>query len=79
MIFSTGEKIPIVTPRRVVDVTGAGDAYKAGFWMVYLETNDMISACKMGATMASFIVENYGAQGFPSNDKLLRRYNQHFR
>lgn len=78
LIYSTGEKIPVVSPQRVVDATGAGDAYKAGFWRVYAETNDIVSACRMGTTVASFIVEKPGAQGFPSNEKLLRRYRKHF-
>lgn len=47
--------------RRVVDVTGAGDAFCGGFLVGFSQTQDPIQAAKMGLVSASFVVEGYGA------------------
>lgn len=54
--------IPSCRPKKVVDTTGAGDAYRAGF---YAGMSKRLSLAKCGAlasSAASFAVENYGAQ-----------------
>ncbi len=62
---------------RVIDVTGAGDAFCGGFMVGLARTHDPIQAAQMGLATASIIVEGYGAlYGLtrPTND-LLQRLN----
>lgn len=46
---------------RVVDVTGAGDAFCGGFLVGLAQTQDPVQAAKMGLVSASFVIEGYGA------------------
>ena len=48
-------------PARVVDVTGAGDAFCGGFAVGLAQTGDPVQAACMGAVSASFVVEGFGA------------------
>lgn len=52
-------RIPIV-PTRVVDVTGAGNAYCGGLLVGYVETGDIITAAMYGAVSSSFAIEQFG-------------------
>ncbi len=71
-------KIPVVKSK-MVDPTGAGDAYRAGFWAGKSKGYDDEISCKLGATNASFVVEKIGAQtGLPIWDALLERYEGFF-
>ncbi|MFO7681884.1 MAG: carbohydrate kinase family protein [Chloroflexota bacterium] len=45
---------------RVVDVTGAGDAFCGGFMVGLARSGDAVSAAQMGLVSASIIVEGYG-------------------
>jgi sugar/nucleoside kinase (ribokinase family) len=51
--------IPI-WPAEVADVTGAGNAYCAGFLFGYAESSDVYAAGLHGAVSASFAVEQFG-------------------
>ncbi len=53
--------IPIC-PTRVVDTTGAGDAYCGGFMARYIQTGDLLQAALAGAVSASFAVEDFGLE-----------------
>ncbi len=46
---------------RVIDVTGAGDAFCGGFMVGLARTADSIQAAQMGLVSASLIIEGYGA------------------
>jgi sugar/nucleoside kinase (ribokinase family) len=46
---------------RVIDVTGAGDAFCGGFLVGLAQSKNPILAAKMGLVSASFVVEGYGA------------------
>ena len=48
-------------PARIVDVTGAGDAYCGGFMVGYQETGDPVLSGCYGAVSASFVLEGFGA------------------
>ena len=54
--------IPIVNADQVVDPTGAGDAYRAGLIKGLVTNQDLPTAARMGATIASFAVEKHGTQ-----------------
>lgn len=49
-------------PSRVVDATGAGDSYCAGFLAGYINTKDLIEAALWGTISASIIVEGVDAR-----------------
>lgn len=58
----TGRTIEIPAfPTKVVDVTGAGDGFAAGFMVGFLETGDLHRAGLRGAVTASLTIEDYGA------------------
>ncbi|MEO5359837.1 MAG: carbohydrate kinase family protein [Nitrospirota bacterium] len=57
--------IPAVTPSKVSDPTGAGDAYRAGLIKgLLLPETSIVHAAKMGAVCASFCVEVHGTQNY---------------
>ncbi|MDD1662908.1 MAG: carbohydrate kinase family protein [Methanomicrobiales archaeon] len=67
-------RIPIV-PVKVVDPTGAGDAYRAGFLAAYHRGHSPLTACRVGATTASFAVERAGCQtNLPNWNQMVARY-----
>lgn len=62
--------------QQVVDCTGAGDAYVAGFMYGVSMNYDFVKCARLGATMSSFIIQELGCvTGSPSLKKLLCRYN----
>lgn len=59
----------------VVDASGAGDAFNAGFIAGRLRKYEVYDAVKLGNAAASFIVEKWGCQtNLPSWDMVLKRY-----
>ena len=44
----------------VVDVTGAGDAFSAGFLVAYLRSGDPLGAARFGCATASLVIEGTG-------------------
>lgn len=71
------KRIPAI-PVKAVDPTGAGDAYKVGFWAGYIKGYDMEKCCKLGSILSSFIVEKLGAQNFPNWNKIEKRYKKYY-
>lgn len=70
--------IPAV-PVRMVDPTGAGDAYRAGFLSAYVRGYDAADCCRIGTVVASFVVEHPGCQThLPGWDGMMDRYMRHF-
>ncbi len=58
------ENIPPAKPSRVVDPTGAGDAYRGGFVAGLMQGKDLLEAALMGSACASFAVETHGTQEY---------------
>ncbi len=49
-------------PRSVEDPTGAGDAYRAGFFAAYERGLDLKTCGRVGSLAATYAVEHYGTQ-----------------
>jgi sugar/nucleoside kinase (ribokinase family) len=59
-----GEKMyhePIVPGNKILDTTGAGDAFASGFLAVYLRGGDLEVAMKSGICNAASVVEHLGS------------------
>ncbi len=71
-------RIPRVAPNRVVDVTGAGDAYRAGFYAGLAHGYDLKRCGILASAVASFVVEAKGTQtNLPTWSKAIRRARRH--
>lgn len=72
-------KIPTARIKRIVDPTGAGDAWRAGF-LAGIERKFNLQVCgQMGSTAASYAIENYGSQEHSFTKKEFeKRYRQNF-
>jgi adenosine kinase len=72
--------IPSIEPLRIVDPTGAGDAFRAGLITGMSYGLELETSAKMGALCATFVLESNGPQGhtFTIND-FLDRYAAVFR
>ncbi|MBI2627385.1 hypothetical protein HYW72_00455 [Candidatus Nomurabacteria bacterium] len=57
-------KIPAVKSRRILDLTGAGDAYRAGLIFGLWKGITLTKACALGAKMASRNIECIGCQKY---------------
>ncbi len=66
-------------PRRVVDPTGAGDAYRAGFIHGFVRTYDVTVCAQIGSISAVYAIETYGSQNhtFTLNE-FHKRYKENF-
>jgi adenosine kinase len=65
--------IPVVKPRKVVDPTGAGDAYRGGLIRGLIQGRSLEDCARMGSTCASFCLESYGTQEYRFS---LAEFNQ---
>jgi adenosine kinase len=73
------EKVPAVPARQVLDPTGAGDAYRAGLLKGLTLNLAWPDAARLGATLASFAVEQQGTQEHRvESQEFWARHTQHF-
>jgi len=56
--------IPAIKPKKVVDPTGAGDAYRAGLIKGLIQGENIEESAKMGGVCSSFAIESYGTQEY---------------
>lgn len=71
------ERIPICSPEKVVDFTGCGDAYLAGFLYGYLNGKSTQECCMFGSVLSSFVIEKRGCcTNFPTEETLQKRYDR---
>lgn len=81
LLVRGGERleIPPVPARRVVDPTGAGDAYRSGFVAGLLRGLDLATCGRMGSVAAVYAVESYGTQAHRfTREEFARRYHEAF-
>lgn len=66
-------------PKNVVDPTGAGDAFRAGFIAGFLRGFDLQVCGQMGSVAAVYTVEKYGTQTHTFTKKdFIKRYKENF-
>lgn len=72
-------KIPIAKPKKIVDPTGAGDAYRAGIMKGLSHQWPLEKTGKVAALAAVYALESYGAQehSYTCAD-FRRRYRENF-
>ena len=77
-VYSAETKVDVgAYPAKVVDTSGAGDAFNAGFITAQLRDYDIYESVKIGNATASFIVEEWGCQtNLPSWSQVLERHDK---
>lgn len=71
--------IPIVPPKKVVEPTGAGDAFRAGLMRGMQLGLPWDIAGRMGALAAAYVLEQMGTQSHRyTRTEFVARYRQHF-
>ncbi len=72
--------IGVCPPQSVDDPTGAGDAYRGGFFVGYEKGFDLKTCGQMGAVAASYAIETYGTQAHKfSKQEFCERYEKAFK
>lgn len=69
-------QVPIVKPKEVLDPTGAGDAYRAGFIYGLLYNKSLEICGYLGALSAVYAVEQYGTQ---NHGYTLKEFEKRFK
>ncbi|MBI4687475.1 MAG: carbohydrate kinase family protein [Nitrospirae bacterium] len=65
---------------KVVDPTGAGDAFRSGLLKGLVTGKDLETSAKLGAVTATYAIEKYGTQEHHyTYDEFLERYRENFR
>ncbi len=81
-LVEAGEKrfqIKPAKPKKVIDPTGAGDAYRAGFLAGYLRGFNLTVCGQMGSVAAVYTVEKYGTVTHHFTQKnFIQRYKENF-
>lgn len=67
------ERIPVIPAEKLVDPTGAGDAYSAGFIVEYLRTKNPRHSALFASCISSFVVEGIGTTTIPTREMVIRR------
>lgn len=66
-------------PTSIIDPTGAGDAYRAGFLAGWTQSKDLKTCGQMGSTAACYAVEKYGTTTHKfSIEEFCQRYKENF-
>lgn len=91
VIITMGERgSVVVTKKEIIEVgicpadsiddpTGAGDAYRAGFFSAYVRGLDFRTCAQVGAVAGSYAVENYGTQNHTFTlEEFKTRYEKTF-
>lgn len=72
-------EVPAAPVEKVVDPTGAGDAYRAGFLAGLVRGAELPVCGRLGSVLAAHAVENYGTQAHRfTRDEFVERYRASF-
>jgi sugar/nucleoside kinase (ribokinase family) len=74
-VVLSGDEVHVIDPEpaaKVIDSTGAGDQYAAGFLYGYTQGRDLATAGRMGSIAAAEIISHYGARPERSLADLVR-------
>lgn len=72
-------KINPAKPKSVLDPTGAGDAFRAGFLHGYLRNLDLQTCGQIGSVAAVYTVETYGTQEHSFTlEEFAKRYQENY-
>ena len=73
------EEIGIVAVDKVLDATGSGDAYMAGFLAGYLEGKSCKECCQQGALLSYFVLQKEGCcTNVPTKEVFEEKYQEIF-
>jgi sugar/nucleoside kinase (ribokinase family) len=64
-VIVSGDEVHVIDAEpgvQVVDTTGAGDAYAAGFLYAYTHGRDLATCGRLGGSMAAEVISHYGAR-----------------
>lgn len=64
-VVASGAEVHVIDAEpgvQVVDTTGAGDAYAAGFLYAYTQGRDLATCGRLGGSMAAEMISHYGAR-----------------
>ena len=71
--------VPAVTPHRIVDPTGVGDAFRGGFLKGLAHGADYTVSARLGSVAATYALEHLGGQSHAYTWPEFRaRYESHF-
>lgn len=71
--------VAAVTPRRIVDPTGVGDAFRGGLMKGLAMGLDYAEAAQIGSVAATYALEHLGGQSHAySFHEFMARYEEHF-
>ncbi len=77
-VITTKDQIIEIAPcpaKSVDDPTGAGDAYRAGFFSAYVDGADLKTCGQVASVAATYAVEHYGTQNHTfTMDEFKKRY-----
>ncbi len=77
-VFQAGQQKKFPAFRtKVIDPTGAGDAFAAGFLVKYLTTKNITQAMSYGHVVASFCIESKGLDGLKDLNIVEKRYQKY--
>jgi sugar/nucleoside kinase (ribokinase family) len=63
LIKSGNQTVKVIAiPANVIDTTGAGDQFAAGFLYGFTQKLDLKKCGKLGALLAGYVIENFGAR-----------------
>lgn len=71
--------IPAIRPQKLVDPTGAGDAYRGGLIKGLIQGKDVAHSAMMGTVCSTYAIEHYGTQEYRFTwGEFMSRFEEHF-
>jgi adenosine kinase len=71
--------VPAVTPHRIVDPTGVGDAFRGGLLKGLAMGSPLPTCCRLGSVAATYALEHLGGQSHAYTwQEFMTRYEAHF-